>query len=185
MPVRTNRIHVIWGTMAALGIAGGFVGGYRLSTHHATQPEARYAATCIEVIDGDTIRVVWEQGTNLVRLVGIDAPETRRTAKQRRQAEQLGVDAEWLREVGKDATGLAQGRVLKEEVHLVFMMGRVTRDAFSRLLAYVEADGEDLGSLLIQNGLASPRDDDHLLRTRYDSLDARAKARKVGMYAGK
>ena len=170
--------------MAALGIAGGFVGGYRLSSHHAAQPEARYPATCIEVIDGDTIRVVWEQGTNLVRLAGIDCPETRRTAKQRRQAETLGVDAEWLREVGKDATELARAQALNKEVHLVFMTGRVTRDAFSRLLAYVEVDGEDLGSALIQNGLATPREDDHLLRTRYFSLNAQAKARNVGMYAG-
>ena len=181
--MRTNRIHVAWGAIAAIGIAGGFVGGYRLSTHHAAQPEARCPATCIEVIDGDTIRVVWEEGTNLVRLVGIDAPETRRTAKQRRQAEELRVESEWLRDVGKAAAALARARTHKKEVHLVFSTGRVTRDAFSRLLAYVEVDGEDLGSVLVQNGLAAPRNDDHLLRTRYDSLNAQAKARKMGMYA--
>ncbi|NQT94150.1 MAG: thermonuclease family protein [Lentisphaerae bacterium] len=183
-PLKTNRIHVIWGTMAAIGIAGGFIGGYGLSTHQAAQPETRYPATCIEVIDGDTVRVVWEQGTNLVRLLGIDAPETRRTAKQRRQAEQLAVDSEWLREVGKTAAQLARVQVLGREVHLVFTTGRVTRDAFSRLLAYVEADGEDLGSVLVQNGLATPRDDDHLLRARYDSLNAQARMRNAGMCAG-
>ena len=98
--------------------------------------------TVKKVIDGDTIRVTGVgRGTELVRLIGIDAPET---GEGRTVRECFGREAErWL------ADQVPRGSRLR----LVFDMEQ--RDSYGRLLAYAyRADGTFLNAALVADGHA-------------------------------
>jgi endonuclease YncB( thermonuclease family) len=59
----------------------GLIAGYLIRDWQARNPASSQAPRCIRVLDGDTIEVAWDGETNKVRLIGIDAPETRRGPK--------------------------------------------------------------------------------------------------------
>jgi micrococcal nuclease len=94
------------------------------------------------VIDGDTVLVSGlPTGTGLVRLTGVNAPET---GDGRTKRECFGAEARsWLAEQAPPGARLG----------LVFDVG--PRDRFGRVLAYVyRADGTFLNAALIANGYA-------------------------------
>ncbi len=102
----------------------------------------RLEVTVKRVIDGDTVLVSGlPTGTGLVRLTGIDAPET---GEGRTTRECFGPEARrWLVE------HVPRG----SRVSLVFDVGE--RDRFGRVLAYVyRADGTFLNAALVTNGFA-------------------------------
>lgn len=109
------------------------------------QPETeagRLEVTVKRVIDGDTVLVSGlPTGTGLVRLTGVNAPET---GEGRTTRECFGAEARrWLAEQAPRGARLT----------LVFDVGQ--RDRFGRLLAYVyRADGTFLNAALIANGYA-------------------------------
>jgi len=109
-----------------------------------------YKVTQIKkTIDGDTIDVVIDMGFNIskstrVRLLGIDAPETRTKDKKQKQK---GLESrEFL-------SALLDGCVKHNEVVLV----STKLDAFGRSLGHVYIDGENLSEIMIKNGHASSR----------------------------
>jgi micrococcal nuclease len=107
----------------------------------ANEPD-RIEVTVKRVIDGDTILVSGPPtGTGLVRLTGVNAPET---GDGRTTRECFGVEARrWL--IGQAPRGAP--------LTLVFDVGQ--RDRFGRLLAYVyRADGAFLNAGLVENGYA-------------------------------
>ena len=109
-----------------------------------------YKVTQIKkTIDGDTIDVVIDMGFNIskstrVRLLGIDAPETRTKDKKQKQK---GLESrEFL-------SALLDGCGKHNEVVLV----STKLDAFGRSLGHVYIDGENLSEIMIKNGHASSR----------------------------
>jgi micrococcal nuclease len=103
---------------------------------------ARLEVTVKRVIDGDTILVSGlPTGTGLVRLTGVNAPET---GEGRTIRECFGIEARrWLADQAPPGTPL----------RLVFDVGQ--RDRFGRLLGYVyRADGTFLNAALVENGYA-------------------------------
>lgn len=108
----------------------------------AAPGERGLEVTVRQVVDGDTLRVTGlPAGNGLVRLTGIDAPET---GDGRTTRECFGPEAgQWLRDrLGRGA-----------RVKLVTDVDE--RDRFGRFLAYVyAADGAFLNSELVANGFA-------------------------------
>lgn len=104
---------------------------------------ARETSVTVEkVIDGDTVLARGlPKGTELVRLIGVNAPETGRGRTVR---ECLGLEAaRWLSEQ------VPRGSRLR----LVFDVGQ--RDRFGRLLAYAyRPDGTFLNAALVESGYA-------------------------------
>lgn len=95
------------------------------------------------VIDGDTVQLANGQ---LIRYLGIDAPEMRR-----RIGERWVSDPEPWAEAATDANRrLAEGK----RVRLVYDLQ--THDRFGRLLAYVYVDEQMLNEQLLQEGFARP-----------------------------
>jgi endonuclease YncB( thermonuclease family) len=95
------------------------------------------------VVDGDTIDAVVQPSREWrrFRLIGFDTPETY----------YAGCDAE--RELGyRAAPRLAE--MVRGEVQLNIQEG--ARDRYSRGLATLRVRGEDVGELLIREGLAVP-----------------------------
>jgi hypothetical protein len=101
----------------------------------ATTPSAA-ALTVTHVVDGDTVDV---SSGERVRLIGIDTPERG----------ECGFDA---------ATRRVEELVAGAAIQLV-PGARDDVDRYGRILRYVEADGTDVGRVLIDEGLAISRYD--------------------------
>jgi endonuclease YncB( thermonuclease family) len=97
-------------------------------------------AKVLDVTDGDTIAVDIGGRERAVRLVGIDTPEVF-----------FGV------ECGGEAASHALERMLQpgDRVRLVRDPSQDNRDAYDRLLRYVELGGRDLGRVQIRRGHAA------------------------------
>ncbi len=132
------------------------------------EPGERLQTGRIErVVDGDTLRFVQPDGSSLsLRLLGVDAPES-------------GQDG------GAEAREFVADRVCGVEVGL----RTHGEDRYRRTVASVEVAGEDLGVLLVRNGLAwrvkryleaAPAD----LRAAYEAAWREARTGRVGMWAG-
>ncbi|NPE48643.1 thermonuclease family protein [Sphingobacterium prati] len=93
------------------------------------------------VIDGDTF--VIESGGKKgerVRLIGIDAPETRKTARK-----EVGY-------YGQEAKEYLRSMLTGKNVKLVFDVGK--KDRYGRLLAYVYIGGKFVNADLVEQGYA-------------------------------
>jgi micrococcal nuclease len=141
-------------------------------------------ARIIRVIDGDTLDVVFEDGTSeRVRLVGVDTPET----KAPEEPEEYGVPntpegRECLRRWGYEAYQYVlnlQGM----EVCLV----PTGRGYYRRLLAYVYTSPDDttpLGYELVENGLARVYTEaDFVFEEEYLQAERFAKSNKLGLWS--
>lgn len=111
-------------------------------------------AKVVAVVDGDSLRVRLGGRVERVRLLGVDAPETRTSRKLDRAAARAGrTPAEEARQ-GEAARRFVAGLVHPgDRVRLVW--GSEPRDAYQRLLAWVWLeDGRQLNHLLIAAGQA-------------------------------
>ena len=101
---------------------------------------AETAGPLLRVLDGDTYEILLEGFPTRVRLANADTPET---GPRARCAHELV----W----GNRATDFVREQVSTHAV-AVFPTGRL--DKYRRVLATLTIDGEDLGGLLVKNGLA-------------------------------
>lgn len=100
-----------------------------LTVFQSTSHEPTDGVLVARVIDGDTIELA---GGELVRYIGVDAPETRRR-----------IGARWIEDpepFGREATEANRRWVEGRRVRLEYDVER--RDRYGRLLAYVYVDGE-------------------------------------------
>jgi micrococcal nuclease len=85
------------------------------------------------VVDGDTLALT---NGEKVRLIGIDAPESRPNPRAEKQMEAQGKDLTTIIFMGKAATRFVQGLVRPgDQVRLEFDIEK--RDRYGRLLCYV------------------------------------------------
>ena len=94
----------------------------------------------INVVDGDTIRI----GDDRYRLMGFDTPETRFAQ----------CDSE--RERGNQATRRLE-TLIRSEADVILHVAP-DKDRYDRFLATLEIAGQDVGPVLISEGLARPYD---------------------------
>ena len=149
-PADDARQHAEWSQRLATGMMtrGSFVIAALLTSSRLTLA-APIDPGDVRVIDGDTIRVHQQQPN--VRLVGFNAPETRRAA----------CDAE--RELGAKATRRVRDLVRDGNLHFEFVAcscpagteGTPTCN-YGRRCGTLKANGSDVGAILIAEGLAVP-----------------------------
>ena len=112
--------------------------------------DEREIAVITHVTDGDTFRVKARSGSDKIRVLGIDCPESSHNAKCERDGRQgrAGCDAQVPRGVAakRRAAALLDGRTVTLE-------GPFSRDPYGRRLAYIRMeDGQDYGLLMIREG---------------------------------
>jgi micrococcal nuclease len=105
----------------------------------ASPPSTRRVASVIDVIDGDTIEVSRSSGSESVRLIGVDTPETVHPS----------VPVECF---GPKASSFTTTALLAKTVRLEFDDER--RDHYGRLLAYVWTRGKLFNKVLVERGYA-------------------------------
>jgi micrococcal nuclease len=117
-------------------LAAASFGGWRLGQAHRT---ATAAWTVVDVVDGDTIDVARADETDIVRLLGIDTPETHHPRKP-------------VECFGPEAAAYTDAHLRGRAVHLE---GDIEgRDRYGRRLAYVIVDGERFNDELVRRGFA-------------------------------
>lgn len=106
------------------------------------------------VVDGDTVDVVSSTGRQeRIRVIGIDTPERG--------------------ECGFADASAALGRIVQAKVVALVPGARDNRDAYDRLLRYLDVEGRDAGLELIQAGYAI---------ARYDSRDGYGRHLREDVY---
>ncbi len=106
------------------------------------KPEQKKYYTVIDVVDGDTIKVVIDGQTETLRLIGLDTPETVDPRKT-------------VQCFGKEASTKATELLLNREVWLESDPSQGVRDKYNRLLVYVyRDDGLFYNKWMIENGYA-------------------------------
>jgi micrococcal nuclease len=108
------------------------------------------------IIDGDTIKVEYQDKLESVRLIGIDTPESRINKRTHLQTREYNQDAQAIVELGKKAKDYANSLVKAgDTVKLEFDVQQ--RDKYRRLLGYVWLkNGKMLNEEIIKNGYAQP-----------------------------
>ena len=97
------------------------------------------SARVIRAVDGDTIEVAIGGGTEDVRYIGVDTPETVKPGEP-------------VQCYGPEASAFNHRLVDGETVRLVF--DRELRDVYGRLLAYVHVGGTFVNAELVRDGYA-------------------------------
>lgn len=151
--------------------------------HPSTAPEVR--VTVVEVVDGDTIRVRYRNGTaETVRLLGVDTPEVRAENDPGEFEGLPDTDAgrRCLRRAGEAASDAARARLAGETVGLGIDPESDRRGGYGRLLAYVYVDGEAFNYRLLVEGHARLYESAFVERSRYAAAEARARATRRGLW---
>lgn len=173
---RPWRVPAVCGSLTALA-ATALLGGILAGPGLAAPAVGSQDVTVQRVIDGDTIEVHDQDGeVNLVRYLGIDAPELRRRSP----------DGRWRydpKPYAEAALALNRRLVEGKRIHLEYDKER--RDRYGRLLAYVYVDGHLVNAELVEHGLARARL--HAPNTRFAGLFLRlqreARAHRRGIWA--
>lgn len=141
----------------------------------------RDTAKVLYVIDGDTLKVMHNGKKQSVRLIGIDAPESRRNRKALKDSARSSNDINAIIVQGKLAKRYVRGLVKKGDiVNIRFDIEK--RDRYRRLLGYVYlADGRMLNDLIIRNGYASPMTIPPNVKYQRKFLQSYRYARKHGL----
>ncbi len=112
------------------------------------------SAKVIRVVDGDTLRVNYKGNEERIRLIGIDAPESKPNKKAKNDAQRSGEDVEAITAMGKELTNFVKTLVKPgDTVKIEFDVEK--RDRYRRLLAYVYfSDGKMLNEEVVKAGYA-------------------------------
>jgi endonuclease YncB( thermonuclease family) len=104
-------------------------------------PDDAEAAIVDGVVDGDTIRILVDDGVERVRLLNVDAPEARHPERGR--------------ECGADTATAMVEELLPPGATAWLSPGRRDRDRFGRWLRYAwTEDGRDVQAMLVEAGYA-------------------------------
>jgi micrococcal nuclease len=165
----------------ATGAVGGQPADYSTSSISGTQE-----ATVIEVTDGDTVTVEYDNGsTDEVRLLGVDTPEvhTSNTPGEFEGVPDTADGETCLGYEGEVASALAKNRLLGERVTLKFDSEADRRGYYGRLLAYVYIDGENFNYQLIDHGHARVYDSTFSKSDEFYAAESDAQSAGIGVWA--
>ena len=137
----------------------------------SAQAPAAYLGYVTRVVDGDTIYAAIGSQIELVRYIGVNAPELERPTG----GESVG--GALAREVNR---ALVEGR------WITLMLDVQPRDRFGRLMAYVWTDGRFVNGELVGRGYAHAATDPPNVRYAeyFRSLQSQARAQSRGLWFG-
>jgi micrococcal nuclease len=153
---------------------------------HRFTPGTSVAVQAVHVIDGDTLRVAFPDGSvETVRVLGIDTPEL--TPGGTDPDSFPGVtDPGYLASWGEEAAATLRREVEGREVTVTTDLAAGERDRYGRLLAYLHArDGTDIGHLLLSQGLARVYTAESFARKEhYLAVQGKAVRNRIGVWSG-
>lgn len=134
-------------------------------------PSDKVAATVVDVVDGDTIKVKMNGKTETVRFLLIDTPETVHPTVPDEPC-------------GPEASAFTK-KMLPKGTKVTLEFDKDKRDKYGRLLAYVYVGGKSVQEALLAAGLAEvvvyPPNNKY--EAKYRAIEAEAKKAKKGLWA--
>lgn len=121
-----------------------------------TQPALSvfYMCTVTHIVDGDTFDCDLSGLPQRVRLIGVDAPESRMNAKTKKDMELTGKSYKEITQMGKQATKFLKSQI-KPNDRVWLETDAQLRDSNKRLLAYVWLDNKTfLNEYIVKEGYA-------------------------------
>ena len=116
---------------------------------------ARQKTTVTRVIDGDVIQIIYGGVEKRVRLIGIDAPESRIDRKALKDANMSEHDIEAIVEMGAKAKAYVNG-LIKRGNFITIEFDIKEMDRYGRLLCYVYlSNGKMLNEEIVKAGYAN------------------------------
>ena len=136
-----SRAVVVAIVIAAASFSGWWFGrnGPGTPSNPTAATGSRFAARVTETVDGDTVHVQTARGPDVVRLLGINTPETHHPTKP-------------VECYGPEASAYTEQRLTGQSVELELDVEH--RDKYGRLLAYVILDGHRFNDELLERGYA-------------------------------
>jgi micrococcal nuclease len=116
---------------------------------------AQETVKILRVVDGDTLKITYKGKQESIRLIGIDAPESRVNPRAKREAQRTGEDMKTIVTMGKEATQFVNTLVKSgDKVSIEFDVEK--RDKYGRLLGYVYlSNGKMLNEEIVKSGYAN------------------------------
>jgi len=106
------------------------------------------------IIDGDTFVCVTIDNEEKIRLIGVDAPESRMNRKTQSDMEKSGLDYKAIKALGRQSTEFIKTQIKPTDV-IKLELDIQKRDSNGRILAYVYlSNGKMLNELLVKEGFA-------------------------------
>jgi micrococcal nuclease len=116
--------------------------------------QAYEKAKVLSIVDGDTVKVIYHNREESIRLIGIDTPETRPNKKAIKDAQRTKSDMETITSQGREAKNFVKGLVKPGDL-LEMEFDIRTRDKYGRLLAYLYlSSGKMLNEEIVKAGYA-------------------------------
>ncbi|MDP7551153.1 MAG: thermonuclease family protein [Acidimicrobiales bacterium] len=170
--VRVHPIEKV-ATMVVGVVIGLTILGMGLAACSRDQPPSAGLGTVVGVIDGDTVVIDLSGNDEIVRLLGIDTPET---VHPDRPVECFGSEA-----------SARMALLLPPGTAVLVQRDVEARDRYGRLLAYIErlSDGLAVNASMVERGFAaslhiSPNDG---LRHELAAAESRARAAGLGLWS--
>ena len=145
-----------------------------------------FYADVVKVVDGDTVYVVAENGTEYkLRLLGVDTPETYRKNSPN---EYMMADGRYISNItylkmwGIYAKDYAKKELDGKKVIVVFDRKAPKKDKYHRYLTYVFVDGENFNENLIKYGYARVYVSNFELKEKFLEEEKYAKEHRIGMW---
>ena len=168
--LKLNRIFLLLLTVLIAALIG-----YFLPHKSSVIKEVPTLCQVVEVIDGDTIKVVLGGEVEIVRLIGIDTPEIASPHNPREDC------------FGPEAARYAKQLLEKQSVYLIKDPMQSNRDKYNRLLRYVFLqDGTLINAKLVKEGCAfNYIYEAFQFMKQFDYLEKRAKENRLGLWSDK
>jgi micrococcal nuclease len=111
--------------------------------------------TVVQIVDGDTLTIQHNGRAQKIRLIGIDAPESRINNKTKKDAARGNEDLDTITKMGKEATRFVK-KIVKPGDPISIEFDKQTRDKYGRLLGYVYlSNGKMLNEEIVKAGYAN------------------------------
>jgi micrococcal nuclease len=170
----SSRAAVAWILVFVVLVIGGYSIDLSDDGNDSPEPTSQLASAgqVVRVVDGDTVRVRIGEGTQTVRYIGVDTPESVKPNEP-------------VQCFGKQASAFNSRLVAGRRVRLEY--GRERHDRYGRLLAYVYISGHSrsVNAEIIAAGygrvLAIAPNTAHL--RAYLRLERRARSHRLGLWA--
>lgn len=110
--------------------------------------------TVVHIVDGDTLTIRHNGRPEKIRLIGIDAPESKINNKTKKDAARGNGDIDTITKMGMEATRFVK-TIIKPGDPIIIEFDKQTRDKYGRLLGYIYlSSGKMLNEEIIKAGYA-------------------------------
>lgn len=145
---------------------------------------AQEKTTIIKVVDGDTLRIEYQGQKETIKLIGIDAPESKLNRKAEQDAIRNSESLITIASMGIDATNYSKSLIKKGDT-VTIEFDVQARDKYKKMLGYIYiSDGRMLNEEMLAAGYAYLKTDSVNVKYQDRFLKAfkEAKENKRGLW---